>query len=524
MPLPATLEPPTQLNLGDRPLVLDTDYAPLTSTAEGRFNGSVIFAGYGITRPGYDDYAGLDVRNKIVLAMRQEPRDAHGASRFAKAGHAWSDDALYSTKARNAAVHGAAALLLVQPPAASGTDTVPHYVGESAAVSSSPLPTILITRRVADLLLTTADQPGLPVFESAIDALGRPKSAALNRVSLSGEVALRRRSVAVRNIVGEIPGVGPQANEFVVIGAHYDHLGTGQLGHVMGPAGQIFHGADDNASGTAAVLETVDRLRAGLPLPRSVIVALFTGEEEGLVGSAWFVKHPPVPLRSIVAMLNLDMVGRLKNQNLLLGGWGTAPAFDGVLHDAVAGLPVTTQSFEKGGLGPSDHMSFALQKIPVLFLFTGLHADYHRPTDTADKINYAGLDLISQIAERIVRELAALPRQTYDDRSDSMSTMADALGRGTGEHASLGVVPDFGSSDATAGVFISGTTPGTAAAKAGFVAGDRLIQFGGHPLNNLQDLSDVLNEAKPGDTVDVRYVRNGKTLAVRLVLGSRASH
>ena len=163
-------------------------------------------------------------------------------------------------------------------------------------------------------------------------------------------------------------------------------------------------------------------------------------------------------------------------------------------------------------------MSFALQHIPVLFLFTGLHADYHRSTDTADKINYAGIDLSAQMSERIVRELAALPRQTYDDRSDAQSTMASALGHGSGEQASLGVVPDFGSTDATAGVVISGTTPGTAAAKAGLIAGDRLIQFGAHALNNLQDLSDVLSEVKPGDAVKLRYVRGGKTMSVRVVL------
>ncbi len=265
---------------------------------------------------------------------------------------------------------------------------------------------------------------------------------------MSGEVVVKRSTAQTRNVMACLSGTGPHAGEWVVVGAHYDHLGKGQMGHMFGPVGSVYHGADDNASGVAAVLELAARLRAAGPLPRSVLFVLFSGEEEGLIGSDFFVKHPPVPLDRVAAMLNLDMVGRLKGDALLIGGEGTARAFDGIVAAAVAGTGLHTSTFERGGLGPSDHMSFALQHVPVLFLFTGLHADYHRPTDTADKINYPGLDRVVAVADRIVTALAAMPRQTYDGSADGSSTMALASGHGTGGgRASLGVVPDYSAGD-----------------------------------------------------------------------------
>jgi len=291
---------------------------------------------------------------------------------------------------------------------------------------------------------------------------------------------------------------------------------------MFGPVGSVYHGADDNASGTAAVLELAADLKRAGPLPRSVLFVFFTGEEEGLIGSDHFVKHPPVPLDHVVAMLNMDMVGRLKNDDLLIGGAGTAKPFDGMVADAIAGTGLHTSTFERGGLGPSDHMSFALHRIPVLFLFTGLHADYHRPTDTADKINYPGIDRIVAVAQRIVTAMADMPRPAYDGSADGQSTMATAAGHGAGGgRASLGVVPDYASTDSKAGVPITGVGEGTAAEKAGLKGGDLLVGFNSTPLNNLQDLSDVLAEANPGDKVVVKVVRGGKTLELNAVLGER---
>ena len=258
------------------------------------------------------------------------------------------------------------------------------------------------------------------------------------------------------------------------------------------------------------------------PLPRSVLFALFAGEEEGLIGSDYFVKHPPLPLDHVAAMLNMDMVGRLKNDDLLIGGAGTARGFDAIVADAVAGTGLHTSTFERGGLGPSDHMSFALRHIPVLFLFTGLHADYHRPTDTADKVNYAGIDRIVTVAQRIVVAMANMPRQPYDNSSDGQSIFAATAGHGSDAgRALLGVVPDYGGDNGTGGVAISGVGPGTPAASAGLRGGDRLVGFNEKRLDNLTDLSEALAEAKPGDGVDAHVLRDGKPLVLHATLGER---
>ena len=528
MRLSTTLDPITGLLIDGKPLLVGRDFNPLGVSAEGRFNGPVVFAGYGInertrTPGGYDDYGGVDVRGKVVLAMMKEPLDGHGASRLAPAGQTWSDEAHFNRKAAAAAEAGATALLLVSPPSSGGPDDVRPFFAEADPMATAAIPVVQVSRRVADLLLTTASQPDLRTLQDEINADFAPHTVALTDVSASGEVVIKRSMASVRNVMASLPGTGPHAAEWVVVGAHYDHLGKGQMGHMFGPVGSVYHGADDNASGTAAVLELAAKLRAAGPLPRSVLFVLFTGEEEGLIGSAYFVKHPPIPLDHVAAMLNLDMVGRLRNDDLLIGGAGTARPFDGIVANAIAGTGLHTSTFERGGLGPSDHMSFALDRIPVLFLFTGLHADYHRPTDTADKINYAGVDRIVTVAGRVVTAMAEMDRPQYDGSADGQSTMALAAGRATGGgRAALGVVPDYSAVDSpTPGVLISGVGPATPAAAAGLRGGDRLVGFNAKRLDNLQDLADALAEAQPGDKVDVRVVRDGRPLVVHAVLGER---
>jgi len=524
MALSTSLAPGTGLSINDKPLQLSTDFSPLSLTGEGPFSGHVVFAGYSIVNPKFDEYAGIDAGGKVVLAMRQEPVDQNKKSRFAAPNQNWSDGAFFSAKAKAAAAHGAVALLLVSPPSSGGDDQVLPFFGDTAG-SGAKIPVIQISRRVADLLLEMGGAPDLKSLQAEIDSTLSPRSVELKDVEVAGDVAVKRSTASVRNVLAYLPGAGEHADEFVVVGAHYDHLGTGQLGHMLGPVGSIYHGADDNASGTAAVLELAERMKAAGPLPRSVLFALFTGEEEGLIGSDYFIKHPPVPLDKIVAMINLDMVGRMKNDTVLMGGWGTAPIWESMMKQAAADVGVKTQSFEKGGLGPSDHMSFALKKIPVLFLFTGLHKDYHRPTDTADKINYAGIDRAVDLTQRLVAATAAMPRQQYDGSNDSKATMAFATGHGAagvgGGQAALGVVPDYSSMDATDGVHITGVGGGSPAEAAGLQPGDVLTRWNDKPLNNLQDLSDDLAQANPGDAVQITVLRDGKTVTVRAKLGTR---
>lgn len=305
---------------------------------------------------------------------------------------------------------------------------------------------------------------------------------------------------------------------------HYDHLGQGQLGHMMGgKVGSIWHGADDNASGTSAVLELAQKLKAAGPLPRSVLFMFFTGEEEGLLGSEYFVKNPLIPLDKVVAMLNLDMVGRLRNNALQIGGAGTAPIWDSIVASAVAGTPLVTSTAlpddgGRGGFGPSDHMSFAEHKIPVLFLFTGMHADYHRPTDTADKINYDGLDLLVSVSQKIMHSMAVMPHQVYDSSNDGNAFTRASPGGGGDHRAVLGIVPDDSSVTSIQGVPISGVLPGGPAEKAGFKAGDVIVSFDAKKLKSLGDLSEALRKAKAGEHAVVKVIRDGKPIELNPLL------
>jgi hypothetical protein len=279
------------------------------------------------------------------------------------------------------------------------------------------------------------------------------------------------------------------------------------------------------------------RFAAGdTPPQRSIIFAAFTGEEEGLLGSDHFVKHSPVPLKTIVAMLNMDMVGRIRTAAqiaasstttqsatasasasatqsspgvLYVGGSGTAKVFERIVKEADEHSPLVVKDIGKGGIGPSDHMSFALKKIPVMFLFSGLHADYHRPTDDANKINYRGLEEVVDFAVDVIEQLAAMPRQQYVDAADaSPMHVGMARGDGGGPRVTLGVVPDYSTFGQPGGVRISGAREGTPAAKAGLKGGDVIVQWNGKTLDTLQDLSDALGTAKPGQTVKLKVLRD----------------
>jgi hypothetical protein len=492
---------------------------------EDRFSGGVVFAGYGVTAPeiGYDDYDGIDARGKVVLAMRYEPTDSHGLSAIAKHDDpsGWSEHASLSTKAKNAADHGAAALLLVNPPS-SEPDLLMPFRGTYGPAATIPL--YQIKQSVADRMLTAAHAPDLKTLRDEIDVSLKPQSRALDGPAMWGQVQIDSIVTKIKNVAAVLAGRGPHADEFIVVGAHYDHLGLGQLGHMFGPVGSIYHGADDNASGTATILELASRVSQAPPLDRSIIFICFTGEEEGLIGSEYFIKHPPVPLDKVVAMVNLDMVGRVRDQTLDIGGQGTAKDFDVILAKADADSPLKLKSVGRGGLGPSDHMSFAMRRIPVLFFFSGVHADYHRPTDTADKINYEGIAEVADFTENVVTALTRMPRESYivEADKDSMHLFgAPIFGDAPARRVILGVIPDYGATDSKVGVLISGTTPGTPAEAAGLREGDLLVQFGQTRLENLMDLTEALAHSKPGDRVLLKILRGNQTLSFDITLAQR---
>jgi hypothetical protein len=509
----------TDLTVDGEALSLGEDFTPTTFSAEERFDGAVAFAGYGISSEehGFDEYAGIDVEGRVAMVMRFEPHTDEGRSRFA--GADWSQAATIPVKARTAARHGAVALLLVNPPEYHGEDVLMPFSSRFSDMVSG-IPVIHITQETADRILAGGGaEQTLRELQAAIDQTGEPQSIALEEVNVSGNVAMSRTTHAVKNVVGYLPGQG-RADEFIVIGAHYDHLGRGGIGSRDPVSGDIHFGADDNASGTSVIIELAHRLAEQGPLERSLIFIAFTAEEWGLVGSQHFVNNPPVPLNSIVAMINLDMVGRVRGDTIYIGGTGTAESFDAIVEAALDESPLTMRRMGRGAFGASDHVSFTMKRIPALFLFTGLHPQYHRPTDTADTINIEGLEQVTDLTAGLVERLAAAERRPEFVEGSGLGGLFRMGDRGG---ASLGVMPDYAPQEQIRGMRISGVTPGSAADRAGLRGGDVLLRFDDQDIVSVQDLTDVLAAARPDQKVRLLVQRGEEEIELEATLGRRGN-
>ena len=323
-----------------------------------------------------------------------------------------------------------------------------------------------------------------------------------------------------KNVIGILPGRDPVLRtETVIIGAHYDHLGLGGFGAMDAPdsTGRVHNGADDNASGAAALLAIATRLRAA-PLARTVVFIAFSGEELGLLGSDYYVKHPLYPLPATEAMINLDMVGRLKNDKLIVYGTGTATEFPALL-DSLNWYAKFDLRPQPEGYGPSDQTSFYAAKIPVLHFFTDLHADYHRSTDDWDKINAQGLVRVSDFAAAMATALGNRPsRLTFVDVPPPAPKGGVAATSGYGAY--LGTIPDMASGEA-GGVRITGVSKGSPADLAGMQGGDVITKIGDYDVMNLEEMTAALRSYKPGDKVVVVVTREGAEKRLDVTLGKR---
>ena len=330
---------------------------------------------------------------------------------------------------------------------------------------------------------------------------------------------MEQGTLPLKNVVGVLEGSGDLASETVVIGAHYDHLGYGGGGSLAGTKKMaIHHGADDNGSGTTSILELARRFadrknRSG----RRLVFMTFSGEELGLLGSAHYCKNPLFPLAGTVAMVNLDMVGRLtsnpetKKEKLLIEGSGTAKTFDALLNRLNEKYDFQ-MSKKASGFGPSDHASFYSKEIPVIFYWTGLHSDYHRPSDTSDKINIRGMAKIVDLAEETIDYLAQVAeRPQYVKVGNPMG-----MGIGTGAGPTLGVQPDY--SDEMEGLLITAVTDGRPAAKAGLKGNDRIVELDGKPVKNITGYMALMRSYKEGDTIEVGIIRDGRKTALKVKL------
>ena len=318
-----------------------------------------------------------------------------------------------------------------------------------------------------------------------------------------------------QNVVAILPGRDPAlSGQYVVVGAHFDHLGPSSEGALDPDAREVIRrGADDNASGTAAVLELA-RLLAASPPRRSIVFANFSGEEAGLLGSAHFVNNSPMPLDSVSAMINFDMVGRLRNDKLIIYGVATATEMPLIIERANATDPLKVAA-QGDGFGPSDHSSFYAKNIPVLHFFTDLHDEYHRATDVPEKINAAGEARVVALAERIIRDIADRP-----SRLSYVRVAAPVASGNRGSDVYLGSIPDMAGSDAP-GLKLTGVRAGSPADSAGIKAGDVIVEFDGKSVKNLYEYSDALYARKPGDEVSIVVLRDGQRLTLKVRLGKR---
>ena len=560
-------------------LALGKTFNPLAAGGSGKAAAPLVFVGYGITAKDlkdgatYDDYEGLDVKGKIVVMIRKEPQQQQADSVFS--GVQPSRHAFFPTKISNAFEHGAAAVIMVNDGleltnresdrkksfdeavdrlvearrkfkelgAPSDADRQKHAVEvgqlaeQIAALSKQQSdeadailpfngagsegrrnsPVLFCSRQAIDNVVKTALGKDLGAIEKEIDDSLKPQSAALAGWSAEIEAELITKEAEIKNVIAVLEGEGPLADETIIVGAHYDHLGLGGAGSLAPWTTAIHNGADDNASGTATLLEIAHQLATAEKKPqRRIVFIAFTGEEKGLLGSAHYVRQPLFPLEKTVAMFNLDMVGRLRDDKLIVYGTGTAANFDSLVEGLCKDLGFKLTK-HPGGFGPSDHSSFYARKIPVLHLFTGTHSDYHRPSDDTEKLNVEGMRRIADMVVRIVEATDGQEERPQYVEIKRMETIA--IDPAAGDRPSLGTIPDY--SGAADGVALTGVMPGSAAEKAGVKPGDVLIQLGESRIAVIEDFENALRKHKPGDKVKVVVKRGDKKVEMEATLTAR---
>jgi aminopeptidase YwaD len=537
---PGRADDTAQFKVGD-------DWMPLGFSSNASVKGAeMVFAGYGISSSElkYDDYAASNAKGRVAIVFSGTPDGDNPHGQFVRAG-----EIRFKVAAARAA--GAQALLIIASEEKLKDDRLALLSYDNKGEAG--IPVVVISKQLAAKLVGSRDQ--LADFENAADSRKAIANADMRLpvrgLKLDLSVNLLKRESPSFNVVGILPGSDPKLkNEAIVIGAHYDHLGMGGEGSgSLSESTGIHHGADDNASGVAALIELA-RMLSSQRLRRTVVFIAFSGEEEGLIGSNYYVNHPIVPLANTVAMLNMDMIGRMKGNALIVGGVGTAQEWRSLidagndlqgmtvsLNGAAdraglpKGVPIVTGSngspvvsmdprkkfaltLNEDGYGPSDHSSFYGKQLPVLFFFTGSHNDYHKPSDTAEKINYEGEASIISFVDRIVRDL---------DRNDKRPTYAvaksDSQGRSGGFRVYLGTIPNYAESND--GLRLDGVREDSPASKAGLKAGDRIVKMGGHEVKNVYDYTYALGEMKAGQEYEVEIVRGNERLTLRITPAAR---
>lgn len=493
--------------------IADQDFRPLAFSSSASVSGELLFAGYGISAPdsNYDDYQGLDVRDRVVVVLRYGPDGTDPHSPFAKYTS-------FRNKARIARDKGAAAIVFLNGPRDQQEDDLLKLTYDQS-FESSGIPALSMKRDVVERLITP---PGmnLKAIQDSIKASRKPVRVSLGGARARIQTDVRKVKARTANVAGLLRGNDSLLNsQVVILGAHFDHLGYGGRGSgsLVPDTIAIHPGADDNASGTSGLLELMEAFSTKRKeLKRSILFLFFSGEELGTLGSGYYVNHPLVPLERSVAMVNMDMVGRLENSRLTVYGTGTSPVWMPLLSRFNRDSSFTLKTIPDG-FGPSDHSQFYGKDMPVLFFFTGTHNDYHKPSDTWDKINYPGEEHVVRYVKKVVDALDIMPERPAFTRSQAPASPSSGDSRSFS--VTLGIIPDY--AEGTSGMKIGGIRPNGPAEKAGLKAGDVITKMAGKKVLNIYDYMGLLGELKAGDVVDIEAMRGGAVVTLKATMERR---
>ncbi|MBT4694326.1 MAG: M28 family peptidase [Planctomycetaceae bacterium] len=554
-------------------LTLGFDFNPLAIGASGQFQGGLVFLGYGIQAPDleYDEYANVDVKGKVIVLLRKEPQQTNSDSPFD--GTKSSRHATFRSKFSQAFQHGAAAVIMVNDAteAAKYLSGLKHalsqYAGQLAAEQQNfskleepsqndltkhnqtlaeisnnitnttselggdgdailnfdgagmnstrkSMPVFFARRTTIEPMIQQAFGKSLSEIETEIDKTLEPIVGVIPDWTAKGQASLIQTKTEVKNVIGILEGVGELQDETIVVGAHYDHLGYGGRGSLAPWTKDIHNGADDNSSGTSALLEIAQQLVSRQTTSRRRIVFIaFSAEERGLIGSARYVKEPLIALEKTIAMVNLDMVGRLTDNKLIVTGTGTSDVWNPLL-DKLNDTAKFEMTRKPEGVGPSDHQSFYLKDIPVLHLFTGLHEFYHRPSDDFKTINFKGMERITALTTEIIASIAQDDERPNFKKAEKKRNVENT----GGDRPYFGSIPDY--SENSDGLPLTGVATNGPAEKAGIKRKDVVIGLGKYKIGGIEDFDSALRKFKAGDKVAVKVLRGGKELTLTITLGS----
>lgn len=493
-------------NGDENELAVDKDYSVLGFSSVGETKGGLVFCGYGINSKdqNYNDFDGIDLKGKIAVIMRYSP-----AGQSNPHDNPFYNNEMPRMKCTIAKDAGAIGVILITGPE-SGDDEL-SAMKLSAANEVVGIPVINVKRKYFEDIFKENGK-NLKDIQQQIDKTKKPNSFVLKDASASYQTDLKYIEAKTSNIIGFLEGTDPVLkNEVVVIGAHMDHLGDGMHYGSLNETGKpaIHNGADDNASGSAGVIEIAHKMTTEGGNKRSYLFMLFSGEEAGLLGSSYFTRSDLYTKYNIVCMVNMDMIGRMTDNKLIIEGAGTSSIWKHAIDSLNTLKENLTLTFKDEGFGPSDQSSFYAKNLPVLQIFTGLHTDYHRPSDDWDKINAEGearvLNLVSQIITYI---------DSRTEKPDFQKGSEEKEKTMTGFKVTLGVVPDYSSS--VEGLQIMGVKPGGPGEKAGMLAGDIVIKLGTHVIKNIYDYTFALGDFKPGDETEVVVKRGSEELTMKI--------